>query len=334
MENQKITPRFFFITLGLLIALITSVVSVLNVLFTVLDATFPDVLSSSYVVGYSPYVYDGLRSAMATLILFFPAFLIVEYFWAKISRQTLSRWDTVLRKWALYLVLFLASITILVDLVVLVRYFVGGEITIRFVLKVLATLVVAGLVGFHYLRALQGKSENRIVRVLITVCASAIAIGAVVWGFLVIGGPANQRALKLDQRRLDDLRSIQGDIVYFWQQTQTLPNTLQELSMLYSGHRVPVDPEFEKGRVYEYTIVSEKDLRFELCGTFAAPLPEGWVSGQYAPSGGFFGRDVAMTEPAVLDQSMQDWKHEAGRQCFERTINPVFTPPFPKDALR
>lgn len=333
MEQQKITPRFFFITLGLLIALITSVVSLLNVFFGVLDATFPDVLSSSYIAGYAPYAYDSLRGALSTLIIFFPIYLVLEHYWVKLSGQALSRWDTVLRKWSLYLILFLASITILIDLVVLVRYFVGGEITIRFVLKVLVTLIVAGLAYFYYLRALQGKKEKRVTRIVFTTVSVGIVVFAIVWGFVTIGGPASQRALKLDQRRLDDLRSIQSDVISFWQQTETLPKSLGELSALYSGHRVPMDPEFEKGVLYEYRIVSEQELRFELCATFTAPLPEGWVSTGYN-SGGFFGRDVAMIEPAFVGQSADDWQHEAGRHCFERTINPVFTPPFKKDSTR
>lgn len=332
MEQQKITPRFFFITLGILIALITSVVSLLNVFFGVLDATFPDVLSSSYTVGYSSYAYDGLRGAISTLIIFFPIYLVLERYWAKLSGNTLSKWDSILRKWSLYLILFLASITILIDLVVLVRYFVGGEITIRFILKVFATLLVAGLVGFYYLRALQGVKEKKIASIIFVASSIAIVLAGIVWGFLVIGGPVSQRALKLDERRRNDLRNIQSDVVSYWQQTETLPKKLSDLSMLYSGHRVPTDPEFEKGFVYEYNILSEEELRFEVCAVFAAPTPKGWVSNRYNSSG-FFTTDVAMVEPAFVGQS-DDWQHETGRHCFERTINPTFTPPFKKDVIR
>lgn len=324
MEQQKVTPRFFFITLGVLIALITSTVSLLNLLFGILDNTFPDVLSSTYSAGYYPYAHEGLRGALSTLIIFFPIYIILERQWSKISKGTLSRWDGILRKWSLYLILFLSAITILIDLVVLVRYFVGGEITIRFILKVAATLIVAGLVGWHYLRSLYGVSKKA-VSLAFTIAAIAIFFGTVVWGFIVIGGPASQRSLKLDQRRLDDLRNIQGDVISFWQQTGAMPETLTELSALYSGHRVPVDPEFQKGNVYEYSLISKEDLKFELCATFAAPLPEGWVTN--GNRGVFMTNNMATTQEVMPDTGMGDWQHDAGRACFERTIDTRFYKP-------
>ena len=74
--QSKLNAGFFFLCLGILISLITSVVSFLNLVFETLNKRFPDVLNSSYQYGYSTYEYEGIRMALATLIIFFPVFIV------------------------------------------------------------------------------------------------------------------------------------------------------------------------------------------------------------------------------------------------------------------
>src|SRR3989344_2873262 len=148
--KSKFGIGFFFLCLGMLIALTTSVVSFLNLVFETLNKRFPDVLNSSYQYGYSTYEYEGIRMALATLIIFFPIFLSISYFWNKIRNRGLEHIDEVIQKWLIYIILFLSSIVTVVDLVTLVKYFISGEVTSRFILKVASVLVVALLVGVYY----------------------------------------------------------------------------------------------------------------------------------------------------------------------------------------
>jgi hypothetical protein len=50
-QSQKITPKFFFLSIGVVASLIASASSFLSLLFTTLDHVFPDVLTSSYQYG-------------------------------------------------------------------------------------------------------------------------------------------------------------------------------------------------------------------------------------------------------------------------------------------
>ncbi len=329
MEHKKVTPLFFFLSLGTVVALIVSVSALLNLSFETLNHAFPDVLTDTYTYGYMNYSYDGVRSMLALLIIVFPIFLILERFWSKAAHKAdLSNWDATLRRWAIYVILFLASITIITDLVVLVRYFVSGEITTRFILKVLLTLLVAGMTGWYYIRTLQTKKGARWFGIV----AALLVIAMIVWSFNVIGSPADQRKFRMDQRRLDDLQSIQWQVINYWQQKEKMPLTLDELSNPLSGYILPRDPEFQKGMLYEYKKVGDKS--FELCATFAMPLPQGWVPGS---TGGYYPmdsvRDVPISAVAPYPAGVQDsWDHEAGRACFTRTIDPDLYPPFPKPA--
>ena len=326
MENKKLTPQFFFVSLGVLIALITSVTAFIRLAFETLNHALPDVLTDSYQYGYFTYSYEGIRSALAILIIVFPIYLILEHIWIRLGKQTLSYWDDLIQRWITYIILFLSSVAIIADLVVLVQYFVSGEITSRFLFKVLTVLVVAGMVGVYYIRKLLGRESYR---KYFAIKAIVLSLALIVWSFTVIGGPISQRNLRLDQRRVDDLQSLQWQIINYWQQREKLPEALSDLSDPISSYMVPRDPEFQKGKVYEYE--KRGPLTFALCGTFSLPMPKGYVPGgsyRIMPS------MRSAVEPAVMPVPAGDvniWDHDAGRKCFERTIDPEIYPPFPRE---
>ena len=237
----------------------------------------------------------------------------------------------------LYLILFLSSIVIIADLVTLVKYFVAGEITIRFILKVAITLIIALLVGLYYILELKKRKNLYKMGIIFGSVGLVLFLTAIIWSFMVMGSPAKQRLLRLDDRRIQDLQNIQWQVINFWQQKEKLPESLKYLKDPLSGYSLPVDPDFEKGKNYEY-FVKDK-LKFELCATFALPMPKGWREWsndgtQPMPlyeKGMVGGSDVTTNMmypypgPGGTNES---WDHDAGRSCFERTIDPEIYPPF------
>lgn len=328
-SQTKVTPAFFFLSLGVIVGLIWSVSSFLILFFETLEQKFPDALNAVYQYGYNSYNFDGIRSAMASLIIVFPIFLVISYFWRKVSSNELSKWDAVIRKWMLALVLFLASLLIIIDLVTLVRYFVSGETTLRFVLKVAGTFIVAIIAGSYYAYELKNSlfPWKNIVK-LYAIKSTILVVALVVFSFMVIGSPKTQRALRFDDRRIQDLQSIQWQVITYWQQKEKLPKELNDLKNPISGFSLPVDPEVETGKVYEYKPTG--NLSFELCAQFSLPIPKGWQEG--GASGVYpmpiSERDVASSYPygGVNDS----WDHQAGRTCFTRTIDKDLYPPYPK----
>ena len=339
-QKPSLTPRFFFISLGVLVSLITSVSSFLVLLFETLNKKFPDVLNATYQYGYNSYNFETIRATLATLIIFFPVFLVLSYFWRKLSKNELGAKDNIIFKWMIYLIIFIASLVVIIDLITLVRYFVSGEITIRFIYKVLGTAVVAKLVGLNYFYELRNHERQNVKSKLPIIYASVSALlflGLIVWSFAIMGSPKEQRAWRLDDRRVTDLQSIQYQVINYWQQKEKLPATLSDLSNPLSGYSLPVDPEFEKGLKYEY-IPGDK-LTFELCATFTADMPKGWQEynnyggGIIAPMVDVSRTDVAVSYPypgGVNDS----WDHKTGRTCFTRTIDKDMYPPFPKTNIK
>ncbi|MEK7588470.1 MAG: DUF5671 domain-containing protein [Patescibacteria group bacterium] len=328
--KTKLNIGFFFLSLGVLITLITSVVSFLNLIFATLDKRFPDVLNSTYQYGYSTYDYESIRMALATLIIFFPVFLVISFYWRKYGEGLMSHVDEVVRKWVIYIILFMSSLVVVIDLVTLVKYFVSGEVTSRFILKVVAALVVATFVGVYYMFELTNRKKflGMPVGVWAVAKSSLLVIFLIGYSFSIAGSPTTQRLLRLDDRRVSDLQNIQYQVINHWQQKEKLPATIAELSNPLTGYSLPVDPEFEKGLSYEYIV---KDaMSFELCATFARPIPKGWreySNGGVMPM--YPEKDIAVSSyPYPGGGVNESWSHEAGRTCFTRTIDKDIYPPF------
>lgn len=336
-EKHKMSISFFFLSLGLLITLVTSVVSLLNLFFGTLDKKFPDVLSATYQYGYSFYDYEGIRTALAILIIFFPVFLIISNFWRKFIKKGISLKDEIVRKWMIYLILFVCALASVIDLVTLVKYFISGEITTRFILKVLAVLVVAAYIGVYFIFELKGKRKfwGFPIGWSAAIKSSALVILAIWFSFAVMGSPGRQRDLQFDEIRVQDLQNIQFQVIEYWRQKEKLPEKLTDLVNPISGYSLPLDREFEKGNTYEYNILDAKELKFNLCATFSLPMPKGWreySSGGVVPMmAGGETRDIAVSYPYPgPGGTNESWDHQVGRTCFERTIDRDIFPLYPK----
>lgn len=337
VQKTSLTPKFFFISLGVIVALITSVSSSLVLFFETLNKKFPDVLNSVNQYGYNSYTFDNIRSTLATLIIFFPLFLVLAYYWRKLSKSGLGIKDNVIFKWMIYLVLFLASLLIAIDLVTLVNYFVSGEITNRFIFKVLGTAVVAGLVWFNYFYELKNHDNLEFKNkfsIIYTSISIFLFLGLIILSFMIMGSPATQRALRLDERRINDLQNIQSQVISYYQQKEILPAVLSDLSNPLSGYSLPNDPEFEKGNIYEY--IPKDNLSFDLCANFTADLPRGLQSNNNVNvtgpmvAGGEVKTTMALPAGAYPNGANDLWFHMAGHNCFTRTIDKDLYPIFKK----
>lgn len=301
--NVYTTPKDFFMNLGSVAALYVSVISLINLLFQVIDYAFPDRLDY-YIDPYS----SAVRWAIAMLVVFFPLFLVLTHFVNKELIRVPQKKNTGFRRILAYLTLFVAGLAVAIDLVALINSFLGGEITSRFTLKVLTILIIAGGVFGYYLfdlRRAVGQSEKKAR--MFGYIAIAVIILSLVFGFMVMGSPSKARDLRFDERRVSDLSTVQWQVGEYWRNARVLPETLEvlEKDSLY-GFVAPRDP--DTGEPYEY--VKTGTLAFKICATFAGSSPTG------------------DTSVGVKYYSGEDtnWTHEAGYTCFEREIDPARYP--------
>ncbi len=221
-----------------------------------------------------------------------------------------------------YITLFLSSVMLVIDIVTLLNTFLAGEISIRFLLKALSVLVVGGIVFWHYLSEVRGTSSP--VKFKATIYGSSVLVAAlVISSFAVFGSPATMRKLRADDTRVQNLSSIQYQVLNYWQLKEELPAQLSDLNNSISGYMVPVDPETDQPYAYS----AEGTLSFKLCADFSLASVDTRGEGPY-------GRDYSMAYPVGGFGMMgENWKHEAGTACFVRTIDPEMYPPI-KDPVR
>lgn len=303
ISKVKSSPKDVFLHALLIVTLYMSVVSFIMLCFQYVNILFPDPLT------YSPRSsFDGIRWGSSVLLVALPVFLWLSWLLEKEFHVQPARRELKIRKWLVYLTLFIAAITIIVDLIVLIYNFYGGEMTVQFALKILVVLAVAAAVFSYYLWDLRKRGERTNIPKIFAWTAGAIGLAALIAGFFIGGSPAYQRQIRFDDQRVQHLQMLQGQIVYYWSQKDTLPARLEDLQDSISGFVVPTDP--ATGASYEYTV--KDDLMFELCATFAQKGGQ-----EYA---GLL-RPAAENVP-VKDPYLENWQHEAGHACFERTIDP------------
>jgi hypothetical protein len=302
MANQNVdkirtTPKDFFLHLLSIITLYISAVSFAALLFTDINLLFPETTQ------YTPLnlgEINSIRWHIATLLITFPVYIYTLIALRKEWQLSPEKSQIKIRKWLFYLTLFLAAVIIMGTLGSLIYYFLGGEITKRFLIKVCVALIVTGFIFFYYLRDLRQKWSSQQLKIL-TVIIPLIVLMVLSYGFYLIGSPQKARKTNFDQRRITDLETIQGSIIQYWIYKNKLPDSLNELTNEITGFKVPNDP--ESGSTYGYRIISK--LSFELCANFDLPSNQ------------------QISDQINFDKrSHWNWQHKIGHFCFTRKIDP------------
>lgn len=167
----------------------------------------------------------------------------------------------------------------------------------------------------YYVHEIKGtwekkESLSKTIGALVVVVVVASIVGA----FYIIGSPREQRLMRYDYQKVNDLQSIQWQVTDFYQQKERLPESLDELKDPLRGTSIPLDPQVDEGMSYTYRKTAE--LTFELCAVFNTEN----MQGEKQP--------VARPVDMYVDPAMEFWQHRAGEVCFERTVDPEKFPPY------
>ncbi|HCC83739.1 TPA: hypothetical protein DEP96_02735 [Candidatus Uhrbacteria bacterium] len=322
VESQHSTARDVFghlLAIGTLYACFGSFIALL---FQYINVKFPDALSYSYVGSL-----DAIRTSMAILIVVWPVFIFISWLLAKDVKANPAKHNIGIKKWLLYLTLFATAITMIVDLVTLVNYFLNGEITTRFILKVIIVLLTSASVFGYYLWDLRRDATVPTKLPMIAAIKDSIIIAAVIiLGFVLVGSPAQQRAVRFDETRVNDLSVIQNEVVNYYVTKHVLPVSLADLSNTLYGFAAPVDP--ESGEAYSYDVIidtmisgatpDESISKFKVCANFATDnnITPTYTSTSAKTTAPVPARDMYGNSPYS-----NNWSHTAGTVCFERQVD-------------
>ncbi len=293
--------REAFLHLVAFAALYTAVIAGVNLVFSLINLTWPDVAVTRYATERVEFERSAVRWAVAALVVSCPVLIWLSSLLLREMRGAPDRVRSPIRRWLTYLTLFLAAVAIGVDLMTLIWSLLGGELSLRFLLKVATVLLVAGAAFVYYFVSLR-MSPEELGRTAMHKgygwAAGLASIALVIGGIAVTGSPGVERARQLDARRVDDIRLIQREVMRLsygpgWTdptvplaQVAPLPASLDDIARQAMNVRPRIaDP--ETGQPYEYRVTGT--TTFEVCATFGQARDEV--------------RDVT-------------WNHAAGRHCF------------------
>jgi len=314
MDKPKTTPKDFFLWAGALVSFYWTVIAYTFLVFDYINYTFPNPLAY---YPADPY-QSGISGEMASVIVLLPVYLLLMYVIHKDSNKDPSRKEIWVRRWAIILTLFLAGVAMVADLITLLTTFLSGEeLTTAFLLKVIVIILVAAGVFMHFFADLKNYWDaNPSRRNMIRIGVAILAIVTIGSGFLIVGTPQQARLARFDAQKVADLQNIQSQITTYYQAKQKLPGVIADLNNSLAYGPVPVDPQTRKSYVYQ----PGEGLSFKLCATFnAASRANQSLSPETravmpVPIGGKIG-------------APDNWQHDAGQVCFDRTIDPSFYPP-------
>jgi len=142
-----LSAREAFLYLVLFATLYLTAYHLGSLLFDLINRAFPD----PAMTDFGRQVGRSMRWSIASVIIAFPVFVYVaRYLGRELARNPVKRLSAV-RRWLTYLTLFLAATVLIGDMITLVYNVLGGELGIRFVLKVLVVAVIAGTIFGYYL---------------------------------------------------------------------------------------------------------------------------------------------------------------------------------------
>ena len=116
-----------------------------------------------------------------------------------------------------------------------------------------------------------------------TSCVVALVL---IISIVISGSPSEQRLIRLDERRVENLVRLSAAFDDYWEERDSLPEEINELLDGRRLSRMPTDP--QTALAYEYERLDHDT--YQLCATFDRPSP--------AQRGEDF------------------WVHDAGEHCF------------------
>ena len=184
---------------------------------------------------------------MSSLIVAFPVFLYMSWLVGREIAADPNKRHSKVRRWLTYITLFVAAGVVIGDVVTLVYNLLGGEITIRFMLKVLVVAFIAGSVSGITSPTSGARNEKPFVVIVVLV-----VLGALGGGFYLVGPPAEERARRLDDAARSDLQRLRLAADLYWTRNRRLPVSLDELAKEAGTDIYSRDP--ESGEPYTYVV--------------------------------------------------------------------------------
>jgi len=152
-----LSAREAFMYLVLFTTLYLTTFNLGRLIFQFANLAFPDPAAMH---DFAESARQAIRFSVASLIIAFPIFLYLSLLIGRSIKRDPSKRASKVRKWLTYMTLFVAAAVIIGDMTALVYNFLGGELSLRFALKVVTVAVIAGGIFGYYLWDLRQEERE------------------------------------------------------------------------------------------------------------------------------------------------------------------------------
>lgn len=307
MEQENVVKpfnaaKFTFLYLTHLVSLVFAAISFGMIIFQAINKFVHDPADF-----YSTmFQQELLKFGIAALLVFAPVYFVVSRFIFKALFTGEIKRDSSLRRWLTYLILFVSFLVFASYLVSFIINFLNGELTLKFIFKVITVLIIAATIfGFYFYDITRKETENKKDKVLkIFFISSLSAVIAVFIGaFFVADNPSLVRNRRLDDNIMNKFNSIDNCVNQYYQENKKLP---EDLNQAGENCDFMIDKSLKdevNGKAFEYRALDNK--KYELCAEFRTSNKDLNKN----DNGGYYSAP-----------EMRSMIHDKGWQCLGRRI--------------
>jgi len=296
MEKQN--AKFAFFYLLSLVALVFSAIATGMIIFQIINKTIIDDLT----LAPGGFSQDALRFAISAIIIAAPIYFIMMWL---INKNLLSgklEKESGVRKWLTYFILLVSAVVMIGWFIATIGSFLNGELTTKFILKSLTSILISGLIFSFYFYDIKREDVSKNNNVMRTFFYGSMAIVAVslISAFFFIDSPLKVRDQKYDQAIINKFSQIDSAINAYYAENKKLPAGLSDLlnggSSYYLIDRDLTDPSTNQPFAYK---VNANDT-YEICSTFKTE-----------------NKSLVNDKSIYVDTR---WLHDAGYQCLKQRV--------------
>ncbi|MDO8667593.1 MAG: DUF5671 domain-containing protein [bacterium] len=296
MEKQNAKFAFFYMLS--LVTLVFISLSTGMIVFQIINKNILDLLA----IAPGGFSQDALKFAISAIIIAAPIYFFMMWLINKnLTTGKISK-DSGIRKWLTYFILLVSAVVMIGWLIGTINSFLGGELTVKFILKSLTAIIISAIIFSYYLydiRRAEVDKINNIIRVYFYGSMGLAAI-ALIASFFFIDSPFVVREQKFDQTIVNKFSQIAYAIDAYYGENKRLP---ENLNTLISGGSIYTIMESEltdpaTNKIFDYNIKSNDS--YELCATFRTE-----------------NKKQSDDKSVYIDAR---WLHDSGYQCLAQRI--------------
>ena len=297
--------KFVFFYLLELVSLGFMTVSFGIVLFQMINKNIADV-----VTGYSGSFDQGaLKFAISALLVSTPIFYVIGMFIQKSLFKGELKKDSGIRRWLTYLILFVSFLIFVGWLIAFINNFLNGEVTLKFILKTISVLAIAGAVFGFYLYDIRREAveniKDKILKIFFIASLSAVVI-VFVASFFVVESPAIARDRKLDDQVINSFGTIYQCVDQYYREKNNLPADFSAIQGDCSYLAADNLKDAQTGQAFVYSVIGT--TTYQICANFRTSN---------------LGKANNPLGAVPVTVGANSSAHDKGHQCLKRQVYPA-----------